>query len=109
MFPEPLPVTAVSDDGQYVFVEGSTTGLPIGEVTVVVAANQTPGADLAGGEPKPPPFAPLRPGMKQETFSLEAGDLTVRWPAKLSPDELKDVEDWLDILKRKIQRAAKSE
>jgi hypothetical protein len=57
----------------------------------------------------PPPPPPLRPGMKQESFSLEGGDLIVRWPAKLSADELKDVEDWLDILKRKIKRAATSE
>ena len=29
----------------------------------------------------------------------------VQWPSSLSPESLQDIEDWLDILKRKIGRS----
>ncbi len=43
--------------------------------------------------------------MRQDVFSIEEGAVTIEWPALLSPDSLKDIEDWLTIVKRKISRS----
>lgn len=115
-FTEPPRVTSLSDDGQFVFVEGTSTGLPIGEVTVVEAATkgQKGGVDVisqaeamlkgGGGLPTPPP---VRPGLKQDVFTTEAGQFVVQWPASMSADDFEDVKGWLEILTRKIARSVK--
>lgn len=43
--------------------------------------------------------------MRQDVFSIEEGAVTIEWPAQLSTDSLKDIEDWLTIVKRKIARS----
>jgi hypothetical protein len=127
MFPEPLPVvTGLSEDGQYVFVEGTTTGLPVTEVTVMESTAK-PGRGGEGGkaapdvfsqaeamfkgtqQPPAPPLAPVRPGVKQETFSFDAGEVVVRWPAKLTEDEFEDLKGQFEILLRKIGRSVKAD
>lgn len=45
--------------------------------------------------------------MRQEVFSLPEGTVMLEWPGDLSSDSFADLSDWLDILKRKIGRAAK--
>lgn len=45
------------------------------------------------------------PSMRQDVFSIEEGAVTIEWPAALSVDSLKDIEDWLTIVKRKISRS----
>ena len=45
--------------------------------------------------------------MRQEVFSLPEGTVAIEWPGDLSPESFQDLSDWLDILKRKIGRAAK--
>lgn len=45
--------------------------------------------------------------MRQEVFSLAEGTVAIEWPGDLSPESFEDLSDWLDILKRKIGRAAK--
>jgi ribA/ribD-fused uncharacterized protein len=46
-FAEPKKVRIVSDCGEYCFVEGGNTGLPVGQVTVVVPARETEEAPRA--------------------------------------------------------------
>lgn len=43
--------------------------------------------------------------MRQDVFSIEEGAVTIEWPALLSEASLKDIEDWLTIVKRKISRS----
>jgi hypothetical protein len=43
--------------------------------------------------------------MRQDVFSIEEGSVTIEWPAALSDESLKDIEDWLTIVKRKISRS----
>lgn len=45
--------------------------------------------------------------MRQDVFSVDEGAVTIHWPASLSKDSLKDVEDWLEIVKRKLARSLK--
>jgi hypothetical protein len=41
---------------------------------------------------------------RSETFSLDKGEVYIRWPAQITLHEFEDIEQWLDILKRKIKR-----
>lgn len=119
--PTARKVTGFSDDGEWAFLEGSTTGVPVSELTVVeapapVAENQpyqlgdklknvlkdafkTPPQNPQYTPPPPPPNA------RQDVFSIGEGNVTVQWPASLSPESFEDVSAWLDILKRKIGRS----
>jgi|SRR5581483_1670690 len=44
--------------------------------------------------------------MRQDVFSLTEGTATIQWPTPLSADSIQDLEDWLEIVKRKIKRSA---
>jgi len=43
--------------------------------------------------------------MRQDVFSVEEGAVTIQWPAELSTESLTDIQDWLEIVKRKLARS----
>ena len=43
--------------------------------------------------------------MRQDVFSLAEGEAVIHWPTPLSPDSIADLEEWLDLVKRKIKLA----
>lgn len=47
----------------------------------------------------------VKPGMKEDVFSLREGDVTLQWPETLSAESYQDLEDWTKLLLRKIKRA----
>lgn len=47
-----------------------------------------------------------KPGMNQATLDTDGGRIVFQYPAQLTPDDYKDVKGWLDILLRKMGRAA---
>lgn len=114
-FPEPKRVAGKSDDGQWVFVEGSPTGLPSSEVRKVEppkANAMTMTTENPAQTPPPNPHfkgAASSGGIKQDTYTTDTGSVVVQWPSVLSAEDLKDLEGWLDMLKRKIKRSVKSE
>jgi len=55
--------------------------------------------------PKLPIASILKPGMRTDVFSLQEGDINIQWPASISAESYQDIEDWLEILKRKIGRS----
>ncbi len=98
-----------SEDGQFGFVEGDDkTGLPVGEIIPADPPEQTP------------PFVPSSPlrgmadsgkrdqgaKMRQDVSSLPEGEAVIHWPNPLSEASIKELEDWLDLVKRKIKRSA---
>ena len=89
MFIEPRQVIAVSEDYEYVYVDGSLKPLPIEEVTAVAPA-QTP----VGTAPR----------IRQDTFCLEEGEVLRRYPAHLSSQSFDDITDWLILEHRKMSR-----
>ncbi len=116
-FPVPRIILGFSDDGEWAFVEGSGTGVPVAELTVVdhpaeVKLPYQPGEKLKALG-KVPPLAPppdrVPPDTRQDIFSIGEGSVTIQWPASLSPESFEDVSAWLDILKRKIGRSVKVE
>lgn len=52
-----------------------------------------------------PTNRPLALGTRQDVFSLNEGNVSIQWPASLSPESYEDLAAWLDILKRKIGRS----
>jgi len=44
--------------------------------------------------------------MRQDVFSLAEGEAVIHWPTPLSPDSIADLEEWLELVKRKIKRSA---
>ena len=58
---------------------------------------------------RPAPMLPSptsgRPTMKQDTYTLDEGDVVLQWPARLSQESYEDLKDWLDLIARKMKRA----
>lgn len=52
------------------------------------------------------PLAPPTGDTKTEIFSLEQGTIVFRYPARITPDDLKNISEWLPIMHRKLMRAA---
>jgi|GEM_PF-2195015 len=46
-----------------------------------------------------------KPTMKQDTYTLDNGELILAWPTGMSIDEVEDFEMWMDMMKKKVRRA----
>ncbi len=103
-FSEPRKVTGFSDDGDYLFVEGSLTGVPLNEVTVMSEPSAT--VPLSAPTAVTPPAISRPPsGSRQDTFSLDEGMVILQWPATLSSDSYEDFESWIQLQLKKIKRS----
>lgn len=107
--PAPVRVRAVSTDQAWVFVEGSETGIEMENVTVI----ERPSGDTEIKMPPtlaltsaPAPKSEVLPGYRSETFDADEGEIRITWPANLSRQSVDDMNDWLDLLKRRIARRA---
>lgn len=49
----------------------------------------------------PPPLI----GMKQDTFSLDEGQVILKWPSKMKAESFEDFKAWLELQLRKIARS----
>ena len=60
----------------------------------------------------PVPFVPkgdrkvVEGTLRHDTFTLEEGTVSVTWPRQLSEDAVDDLQDWFELLLRKMRRAA---
>ena len=52
---------------------------------------------------KPPKHTGIK--MRQDTFTLDEGTVSLNWPEKLSKASYDDLKDWLEIMARKLERA----
>lgn len=98
-FPEPKKVRAISTDGSHAFVDGSPTGLPVGQLSRAKAPLEAPQTSDWR--------IPLLPNknMQEDVFSLSEGRVVIQWPAPLSAESIQDLKDWLKIVERKITRS----
>lgn len=48
-------------------------------------------------------------GVSREVSSLLEGEAMLQWPATLSADSVQELEDWLDLVIRKLKRRVKTE
>lgn len=102
------PVEVVRKVQGYVFIDGSDTGIPVDEVTIAHASPppKDDGAAALGDVRRSPKvgFASLS-RFREEKYAAEAGEVTFRFPAKITAAEADDIELWLDMLKRKVKRS----
>ena len=101
-FSEPKRVRALSADGTHVFVDGTSTGLP---VTDLVRASAPSGTSQPKDLRLP---LPLNKNMQEDVFSLSEGRVVIQWPAPLSAESIQDLKDWLKIVERKITRSVEA-
>lgn len=74
-------------------------------VTGFVAGVESPvGSPISPGFP-PPPSRPTGAQVRQDTFSLDEGQVVLQWPAQLSEASYEDLKDWLELQLRKIKRS----
>src|SRR3546814_4168536 len=108
-----MRVIGVSDDQAWVFVSESKTGLPMEQIIVTER-----------GAP-PPPAAPANPfaavvqptvdaaaakdGFRSEKFDADEGVITISWPSNLSPQSVEDMQAWVELLMKRIERRANAE
>lgn len=115
IFPNPVRVRALSDDGAWAFVEGSTTGIVMDNLTVMerpAAAESAPPslpletlAPRVGGAGAEAMSLPPE-GYRSETFDADEGTITISWPANIAEDSVADMAEWLKLLQKRIRRRA---
>lgn len=115
IFSEPVRVRAIADDGAWGFVEGSTTGIAMDNMTVkerpaaplgappTMPLGQTPPVDKPSG---PASINPPSDGYRSETFDADEGTITISWPANIAEDSVADMAEWLKLLQKRIRRRA---
>lgn len=59
-----------------------------------------------GHRPGMPTISVLGEGLRQEVITLDEGDVTITFPADLSPDSFDDLKDHMDLFVKKMQRRA---
>jgi hypothetical protein len=118
-FETPLRVRWVSDDGQWIAVDGSDTGVPMSEVLVQERATAAP--------PPIPPQAPSKAqelsrspgvgplsaaemanlpptGWTQAIFPLADGPVFLNFPEQMSADGYAELKEYLEIFLRRAER-----
>lgn len=105
---EAAKVTGFSADRAYVFVEGTTTGIPMDQVTKAEPPDPPPlGAHVPPGDLLPQriskPPAP-QVGISREVSSLPEGEAALQWPATLSAESVGELEAWLKLVVTKLKR-----
>jgi len=106
-FTEPPRVRAFSDDGAYAFVEGSNTGLPVRELSVVGPAEAKP---TIGKPPtsKTPVQAP--PTMRSYSWAL-SGDFNARldlFGEAQTEEDIDALGDYVEITIKALKRSLKA-
>lgn len=95
-FIEPKGIRSFSDDGQFAFVHGEKTGLPVSELTLQA-------------KPETPAIIPNtlseKSKMREEIISLTEGPVKIQWPTPLSTESIEDIKIWLKFLERRIGRS----
>jgi hypothetical protein len=110
--PQPTRVRAVQEHegSPWVFVEGSEAGIPMEQVIV----EQKAVAGTKGNVPPPilaisPEATPSPKGMRKGVIPLDEGDVTLMWPANLSPESYDDLESHLQLIIKRAKRRAEIE
>jgi hypothetical protein len=123
---KPMRVRWVSDDGTFVAVEGSDSGIPMSEVIVhergvavpPAAPQIPPAASTAQVKARAPGVGSvsmaqlenLPPvGWTQAVFPLADGPVFLNFPENLSADGYAELKEYLDIFLRRAERAKRNQ
>lgn len=115
-FVEPKKIVSFSEDGEWLWVEGSATGIPSSEAQVVPVGK---GQDRVSPMPTTPLGSAPRQGpqpsefektiRREERFALTEGDVVISFPEQLSLESVEDLEAYIEIFLKKARRRAISE
>lgn len=101
---QPARVRAVQthEGKEWVFVDGSETGMPMDQVIVEQKGSGQTGV-------APPTLAmsknePLRAGMRKEVFDLDEGEVVLTFPESLSATSFEDLDAYLKVFIGKMKR-----
>lgn len=112
-FEEPRKVTRFSEDGVFVFVSGSSTGIPIEQVTKCDVHLGEKEAGEKGSKVTSVPTVlkrpALKPGMRNDVFTLDEGEVIIQWPDHMSPESYEDFESWLNLIAKKAKRVVRQQ
>lgn len=105
-FKTPQRVRLISEDGQWICIDGSETGIAMNEVIVEgKAADSNPLS--------PPTFSLETPygaqssaGTRREVFALDEGDVVLTFPDEMSAASYDDLEGYLNLFLKKARRRA---
>ena len=107
-FPKGALVLGFSDDGQWLFTDQGTSGVPVRETTVMESVQTPPQipahliAALTGH--KPLDSLPDTPGTRKAVFPVGDGDVTLIFPEGISADGLEELGQYLNIFLKKEQK-----
>jgi len=97
-FSKPHVVVSTFDD-DWAFVEGSPTGIPMSELSVV---DQPETVTTPAAPPINPFYTPPKPvdelpkdGMASDRTTLDEGAVRLDWPDSLSEDSVEEFQDWM--------------
>ena len=105
--PEPMRVRGLSDDGRWVFVDGSTSGLEMDQVIVVdpPEGGEKPARPTLPLPKKPDADEQLKPGSRKAVFPLDDGDVALIFPENISAAGLEELGAYLEIfLKKEVKK-----
>ncbi len=112
-FKEARKVTGLSEDGGFVFVSGSSTGIPIeqvkkcdaptGEKEIGEKGSRITSVPTVVNRPAP------KPGMRNDVFTLDEGEVIIQWPDHMSPESYEDFESWLGLIAKKAKRVVRQQ
>lgn len=95
-FQTPLRVVGISDDSQWVFVEGSPTGIAMNELTI-----QEPPKPPTSGDPPPSPYYKQPPPAGEGThirFPLSGGNsVEIRLNRRVSPSDFDRIKALVEL------------
>jgi hypothetical protein len=78
----------------------------LGERSFAADASSAGGEDM-GEAPAATGAASPAPGMRQDVFALDEGEVLIRWPEHLSPESYEDFEHWLRLVLRRAKRSVR--
>jgi hypothetical protein len=118
----PLKVVGFSADSDWLFVDGSQTGIPVSQV--ILNEKQNPNSVPSVLSVTPPLNPHFKRGIsletakpdgtlsdvdyRKETFDSDEGVITISWPSNLSVQSVDDMKSWIDLLLARVERRAKS-
>lgn len=111
MFADGAKVLGFSDDGAFVFTDGSDSAAKIEEVTLLESAIEAPAMERPLvpahllGKPKQEQAEVIKPGSRKAIFPVDDGDVALIFPENISAEGLETLGMYLDIfLKKEIQK-----
>lgn len=104
-FKSPKKILSIDETGEWAFVEGSNTGIPMSELVVIETEKESP--KLPPKSPFPTD-SPPKEGHAVERTDLDEGDVILTLPKNLSPASVNDFEYWVNGVIQKLKRRSRA-